>query len=333
MREEIRAAIAAGVPALGGRVYEEGKVLPDEIRPFAVVQKGVTDAGSPFSAHATPVDVFVEHDQTTFGAIDAILEDIVALLDRATLVEAETGKRHKILYAGSVAPDTIDEERDPGVDIRGARFSVLSLAWHSGRTFDPDPTVGLAAYVRDRFSERQVLTVTGRPTGGTYTITHPGPPAQTTAALPVNATAAQIQAALESLPNIGVGNVLVEAQGSGIAGIATTPVVFRFRGVLANKGVPQMTVQPSLTGGTTPGADLVTLANGAEVQTDPAAWNPDDDSPGVYFRLAGLTDSETHPWGSWVRGVVATGRRRSGSGAWPSCWGGRGRSCSPRFCR
>ena len=49
----------------------------------------------------------------------------------------------------------------------------------------------------------QKVLLSGSPTGGTFTLTFEG---DTTAAIPFDATAAQVQAALEALPNIGPGN-------------------------------------------------------------------------------------------------------------------------------
>ena len=49
----------------------------------------------------------------------------------------------------------------------------------------------------------QKVQITGSPTGGIFTLTFEG---ETTAAIPFNATAAQVQSALEALPNIGPGN-------------------------------------------------------------------------------------------------------------------------------
>ena len=49
----------------------------------------------------------------------------------------------------------------------------------------------------------QKVQLTGSPTGGVFTLTFEG---DTTGPIPFDATAAQVQAALEALPNIGPGN-------------------------------------------------------------------------------------------------------------------------------
>src|SRR2546430_63924 len=52
----------------------------------------------------------------------------------------------------------------------------------------------------------QTVTITGAPTGGTFTLTIGG---QTTAAIPYNANAATVQAAVAALSSVGAGNVMV----------------------------------------------------------------------------------------------------------------------------
>lgn len=71
-----------------------------------------------------------------------------------------------------------------------------------------------------------------------YTLTYSG---QTTASISATATAAQIQAALEALSNIGAGNVSVTGPVGG-------PNIVTFQGALADSNVAQMTSTP--TGGT-----------------------------------------------------------------------------------
>ncbi|WP_194821298.1 hypothetical protein [Micromonospora sp. S-DT3-3-22] len=103
--------------------------------------------------------------------------------------------------------------------------------------------------------EVQTVTITGTPTGGTYTLTFSG---QTTAAIPYNATAAQVRTALEALSNIGSGNVTTA--GGPHPG---TPVTVTFVGALANTNVAQMTASSaSLTGGSSPTVAVSTTTGG-----------------------------------------------------------------------
>ena len=62
------------------------------------------------------------------------------------------------------------------------------------------------------YNEIQLVTITGAPTGGTFTLTWSG---QTTSALAYNASAAQVQAALRLLSNINGANVNVTGDDGG----------------------------------------------------------------------------------------------------------------------
>lgn len=98
-------------------------------------------------------------------------------------------------------------------------------------------------------AEVQTIDLSGGddPTGGTFTITYDG---ETTAAIAYNASAAAVQAALEALPNVNQGDVVVTK-----AGFVYT---LTFAGVLGN--VPVVTVDDGeLTSG---GAITVTIATG-----------------------------------------------------------------------
>lgn len=93
-------------------------------------------------------------------------------------------------------------------------------------------------------SEVQTITITGTPTGGTFTLTYRG---QTTSAIAYNATNSTVDAALEALSTIGAGNVTVTG-GPGPG----TPYVVTFASALAAKAIYPLTAANSLTGGTSP---------------------------------------------------------------------------------
>lgn len=94
----------------------------------------------------------------------------------------------------------------------------------------------------------QGLKVLGTPTGGTFTLTAG---AQTTAALPLAASASAVQTALSALSSVGAGNVLVtgvsllDAFGYDIAYTGTKSTVTQ-----------NITSTPTFTGGTTPTAPV-----------------------------------------------------------------------------
>jgi len=104
-------------------------------------------------------------------------------------------------------------------------------------------------------NEKETLTATGTVSGGTFTLTYN---AQTTTALPFNATAAQVQQALIALSNIGPGDV--RCSGGPWPG---TPIVMDFDGVLSGTlaSAPLTGSFGSLTG-TTPGGTITRTVTG-----------------------------------------------------------------------
>jgi hypothetical protein len=110
-------------------------------------------------------------------------------------------------------------------------------------------------------NEVQSLVATGG-TAGTFTLTFIG---QTTAPIAFDATAAEVQAALEALSNVNPGDI-VAAGGP----LPATPVTLTFGGQYAGQDVPALVVADSVTDGdavittTTPGvaaSEVVELVN------------------------------------------------------------------------
>jgi hypothetical protein len=102
-------------------------------------------------------------------------------------------------------------------------------------------------------AEVQTITITGSPTGGTWTATYKG---QTTSALPYNASAATVQSALAGLSTIGTGNVAVTGNAGG-------PYAVKFQGDLAATDTTAITVSGSFTGGTSPSIAVAETTKGA----------------------------------------------------------------------
>jgi len=103
-------------------------------------------------------------------------------------------------------------------------------------------------------NEVQRATITGVPTGGTFTLTYSG---STTSAIAYNATAGAVQTALEALNNLAPGDVTVSG-GPGPG----TPYTFTFGGTLAGKDVVAMTATGTFTGGATPTITISTITPG-----------------------------------------------------------------------
>jgi hypothetical protein len=87
----------------------------------------------------------------------------------------------------------------------------------------------------------QTILIYGVPTGGTFTLTFQG---QTTSALAYNATAAQVQTALQALETIGTNNVTCSG-----GPFPTIPIFIVWAGALQTASYqPQITITPALTG-------------------------------------------------------------------------------------
>lgn len=108
--------------------------------------------------------------------------------------------------------------------------------------------------------ERQTVTITGTPTGGTFTLTWNG---ETTATIAHNATAAAVQTALEGLSQIDPGDVIVGG-GPGPG----TPYTVDFTGIYAGQNVNAMTAAHTFTGGTSPNVAVTTTTPGADAVSD-----------------------------------------------------------------
>ncbi len=112
--------------------------------------------------------------------------------------------------------------------------------------------------------EVQSVVATGGDSGD-FTFTFFG---ETTAAISFDATAAQVQAALELLPNIEPGDVTC-AGGP----LPTTPVTITFGGQYAGQNVPALVVTDNIANGTatistsTPGATSGAATGGAGLET------------------------------------------------------------------
>lgn len=103
-------------------------------------------------------------------------------------------------------------------------------------------------------NEVQTVTITGTPTGGTFTLTAPG--VGTTAAIAYNAAAAAVQTALNDL--LGAGAVVVTG-GPGPG----TPYVLTFSGLeWANTDVALFTATGSFTGGSSPAVAVAETTKG-----------------------------------------------------------------------
>lgn len=165
------------------------------------------------------------------------------------------------IQAGVPGDITIDGENSVTFSVTGA-YTIGGNAWGVG----PYNVLSNGAAA---VSEVQQVAITGTPTGGTFSLTFAG---QTAAAIPYNATSAQVQTALRALSNIGATGVNVTG-GPGPG----TPFVITFAGPLAGKNVPQITALGAFTGGTSPAINTSTTTPGQPTASKlPTALDPFD---------------------------------------------------------
>jgi hypothetical protein len=158
----------------------------------------------------------------------------------------------------------------------------------------------------------EVQTITIDAAGGTFTITFG---AQTTVALAWNATAAVVQAALEALSTIGIGNILVTKSG-----LVYTLV---FRGALGSQNVAAVTTTAtSLTGGANTAVVATTTAG---VLGTPGVYGPyasgntdGSQNPKGILKYAVATDAAGLIWQGGVAGVSEWGQSTKDTPMWVS---------------
>jgi molybdenum-dependent DNA-binding transcriptional regulator ModE len=173
---------------------------------------------------------------------------------------------------------------DSSIDGWFSRRNV-SVVWHL------DGPAGL--------DEVQTVTITGTPTGGTFTLTYSG---QTTAAIAYNATAATVEAALANLSNLRAEDIVV----AGGPGPGTAYTVTFNGGVTDGANVAQMTASAAgLTGGTSPAVTVTTTTGGGGALTVngvsiASQTYPDAAAGGVLPGFPDQIDSLLFPSGSWL---------------------------------
>lgn len=146
--------------------------------------------------------------------------------------------------------------------------TLLNATIESLTVCTPDPNIlsfliGGAVIIGGGTDEVQTLTITGTPTGGTFTLTFDG---QETDPIDYDATAGEVQTALEALPNLTPGDVT-----AGGGPLPDTPVTLTFGGSLAGTDVPLIVADgSSLTGGTTP--DVAVAVTTPGVDGDTIGW-------------------------------------------------------------
>lgn len=163
-------------------------------------------------------------------------------------------KTYTVEHGGPVRADQFANGIFSGYTFNFSRDAVDQSGTLVGqRLVDPFTMTTIAV------NEVQSLTITGTPTGGTFTLTWNG---QTTAPIAFNAAAAAVQTALTALPNIGAGNITVTGSA-----LPTGPQTITFTGLLGGNTQALITATSTgLTGGSTPTATVTETTPGSNGQ-------------------------------------------------------------------
>jgi len=157
-----------------------------------------------------------------------------------------------------------------------ANFTETQSAQDSKLKVDGFPSTSAVAEV-------QRLAKTTRPTAGSFTLTYDG---YTTAALAYNATLAQIQAALEALPNVNAGDITVSGKRLDESG----DTIFTFSNTLGD--VSLISINPS---GLTPSANsnyiMTEETKGSDGWISRSSNTVDNVISGVTLHLHDTTDA------------------------------------------
>lgn len=158
MRREARALLLADTVVaglVGNRIFQQGYVPPEAVRPYIVLTRGPQSGDSPYWAFGTPLIAYLIDDQGAvhgFEALDALEKAVIDVLDQRTFTD--TDGRFTSYYDGSQGQDmTLDKEQgyNPNAISRAVRFIVYELAWLTTLTYSPDPVVALNTWVADQF--------------------------------------------------------------------------------------------------------------------------------------------------------------------------------------
>lgn len=166
----------------------------------------------------------------------------------------------------------------PGTVITQVNASELTLSQPATGGAAAAPLTVAASPGNVPTNELQTLTLGGSPTGGAFTLAFAGPDPDPvfaeTGAIPYNATAAQLESALQALASIGSGNVSVSGPAGG-------PWTIEFAGTrYSDTNVPRLAVNPA---GLTPsGTGTVTTARqgGAALETCTTICRPGEEGSG-----------------------------------------------------
>jgi hypothetical protein len=166
-----------------------------------------------------------------------------------------------VFKAPAAVPSTVSVPAGTVVTTAGDGITVIPQAFATSALAQIPPGATTSAS-----NQQETVTITGSPTGGTFTLTHAG---QTTGTIAYNASAATVQSALQALSNVGLNSV-TGAANVAVSGSAGGPWVVTWQGNLGGLPLGVMTANSAgLTGGTSPTATpAITSAVGGVTVTN-----------------------------------------------------------------
>jgi len=226
---------------------------------FTMLQTGLMQLGLYWGVDFTGIVA----DETTGEVNLPIAETALDLEYRAIMIgkDGAAGKEVYTIYDGPRATVSKNGKVQWNDDMVQSYPATLTLMFDSDYNYAVRPSfcglgwfnslAALAGFMPQ--SAVQTITLTGIPTGGTFTVSFDG---QTTSGIAYNAAASAVQSALQALSTIGAGNITVAGSTGG-------PYTATFGGALANMPVSLMTGSAaSLTGGTSPGVVIAQTTAG-----------------------------------------------------------------------
>lgn len=262
------------IPGLESVTVAESGTTPNLTHTVTFTGKGGNVSEFTSDNHLTGGTPVITHATTTSGTaqvfaggkaleLDSDGAQLTTMYQRLTGLEAQTAYAFSLWAIADVVPaagritvDLIDGVSGTVIRDRQGMLNSFKFACADLSASVWKHTTQLAAAV----NEVQTLTITGTPTGGTFTLTFDG---QTTGTIAFDADAATVQAALIALSNIGTGDV--SCGGGALPG---TPVTITFQGRFAGRAMPLITADGAgLTGGTTPAAAVALTTEGSTAET------------------------------------------------------------------
>jgi YD repeat-containing protein len=256
-------------------IYDDAGRLQDVTDPRAIVSRSLYDAlGRTVTtiANYTGGPLTNDSNRTVAYAYDGS-NHVVTATATNVLPGATTTTTQQTQFFYGVTTDT-------GSDINSNDILAATLY--------PDPTTGQA-------TTDQQVTVSGSPTGGTFTLSLRG---RTTGAIDYNATAAVVQAALQGLTTVGAGNVQVTGPNGG-------PWHVHFTGALAGTYVPNLTADGThLMGGTVAVATQQDTYTVNALGQTKAATDRNNHTTSYAYNVLGQTVTVTRPMTDLVANVT-----------------------------